>query len=47
MAAKRLALYTRSDDVDAFLQHHGSVHTPLVDQVPGLVTLLKVHDVGD
>jgi len=33
---KLVALYTRPDDVDAFLKHYQAVHDPLVRKTPGL-----------
>ena len=40
MTCKLLALYTKPDDVDAFLSHYRDVHTPLVEKVPGLEKLV-------
>jgi uncharacterized protein (TIGR02118 family) len=33
---KLLAMYTKPDDVEAFLTHYHDVHLPLVMKVPGL-----------
>ncbi len=36
MTVKLLALYTKPDDVEAFLAHYNDVHMPLIAKVPGL-----------
>ena len=33
---KLIALYKKPDDVDAFMEHYKTVHTPLVEKIPGL-----------
>jgi len=40
MPVKLLAMYTQPDDPDAFLSHYRDVHTPLVENVPGLAKLV-------
>jgi uncharacterized protein (TIGR02118 family) len=39
MAVKLIAIYQKPDDETAFLDHYRSVHTPLVEKVPGLVSM--------
>lgn len=36
---KLLALYKAPTDVEAFFNHYESVHRPLVEKVPGLVSI--------
>lgn len=36
MTIKLMALYTRPDDVEAFMTYYNDVHLPLVDKLPGL-----------
>ena len=37
---KLIALYRKPEDVDAFLKHYRTVHTPLVQKLPGLAALV-------
>jgi uncharacterized protein (TIGR02118 family) len=37
---KLIALYKRPKDIEAFLEHYRSVHTPLVLNTPGLAALV-------
>ncbi|KPV44558.1 EthD family reductase [Alicyclobacillus ferrooxydans] len=43
---KLIALYRQPNDKEAFDEHYTSVHTPLVEQVPGLQKLEVTRIVG-
>ncbi len=39
MAVKLMAFYATPDDAAAFDQHYQTVHTPIVESIPGLAAL--------
>lgn len=39
MAVKLMAFYATPDDPAAFERHYETVHTPLVEKIPGLASL--------